>query len=67
VRIARRSHVREGTLASSLLSQAIDEVDRDADQIVAALDRIPRRLGADRGWSGRRSGRTNDPIRRALT
>ena len=40
-RIARRAHVREGTLASSLLSHAIDEADPDADQIVALLDRIP--------------------------
>jgi predicted transcriptional regulator len=40
-RMARRTHVREGTLASSLLSHAIDEADPDADQIVALLDRIP--------------------------
>ena len=40
-RIARRTHVREGTLASSLLSHALDEADPDAAQIVALLDRIP--------------------------
>lgn len=58
-RIARRTHVREGTLASSLLSRAIDEADPDADQIVALLDRIP---GAweriDTGVADVRAGRT---------
>ena len=40
-RIAARAHVREGTLASSLLSRAIDEADPDAVSILALLDRIP--------------------------
>ena len=40
-RIAQRAHVREGTLASSLLSQAIDAADPDASGILALLDRIP--------------------------
>ena len=40
-RLAARTHVREGTIASSLLSQAIDEADPDPAQIVALLDRIP--------------------------
>ena len=58
-RIARRTHVREGTLASSLLSHAIDEADPDAEQIVALLDRIP---GAweriDAGVADAQAGRT---------
>jgi hypothetical protein len=40
-RMAARTHVREGTLASSLLAQAIDDADPDAAHIVALLDRIP--------------------------
>jgi hypothetical protein len=58
-RIARRTRVREGTLASSLLSQAIDEVDPDAERVVELLDRIP---GAweriDAGIDDARAGRT---------
>jgi hypothetical protein len=58
-RIALRTHVREGTLASSLLSQAIDEVDPNAERIVDLLDRIP---GAseriDVGIADARAGRT---------
>ncbi len=58
-RIAERTHVREGTLASSLLSQAIDDADPDASGIVALLDRIPGawdRIGA--GIEDARAGRT---------
>jgi predicted transcriptional regulator len=40
-RLAARTHVREGTLASSLLAQAIDDADPDARHIVALLHRIP--------------------------
>jgi len=40
-RIAKRAHVREGTLASSLLSHAIDDADPDAANVLALLDRIP--------------------------
>jgi len=40
-RIAARTHVREGTIASSLLTQAIEDADPDADRILALLDRIP--------------------------
>ena len=40
-RLAERSHVREGTLASSLLAQAIDDADLDASNIVEVLDGIP--------------------------
>jgi hypothetical protein len=58
-RIAERTHVREGTLASSLLAQAIDDVDVDADNIVEVLDGIP---GAweriDVGLEQARTGKT---------
>jgi predicted transcriptional regulator len=58
-RIARRTHVREGTLASSLLSQAIDEADPDASRIVALLDRIPGAWDRiDAGIEDARAGRT---------
>jgi predicted transcriptional regulator len=58
-RIAERAHVREGTFASSLLSQAIEAADPDAANILALLDRIP---GAsqwiDAGVADARAGRT---------
>lgn len=40
-RLARRTHMQEGTLARSLLSRAIDEADVDADNVVEILDGIP--------------------------
>ena len=40
-RLAERAHVREGTLARSLLSLAIEEADPEARSIVAVLDGIP--------------------------
>lgn len=40
-RLARRTHVQEGTLARSLLSTALDEVDPDVAQITEILDAIP--------------------------
>jgi hypothetical protein len=40
-RLAERTHTQEGTLARSLLSQAIDEADVDARHIVELLDGIP--------------------------
>lgn len=58
-RIAKRAHVREGTLASSLLSQAIEGADPDAANILALLDRIPgawERIEA--GVQDARAGRT---------
>jgi predicted transcriptional regulator len=39
--LAERLHVQEGTVARSLLSQALDEVEPDPRQIAALLDRIP--------------------------
>jgi predicted transcriptional regulator len=58
-RIAERTHVREGTLASSLLAQAIDDADLDARNVVQLLDGIP---GAweriERGLEQARAGQT---------
>lgn len=58
-RIAARAHVREGTLASSLLSRAIEEADPDTSSILDLLDRIPgawQRI--DAGIADARAGRT---------
>jgi hypothetical protein len=41
-RLAERTHVQEGTLARSLLSNAIEDVDPDARDVAALLDGIPR-------------------------
>jgi predicted transcriptional regulator len=40
-RLAERLHVQEGTVARSLLSQALDEIDPDPRRIADLLDRIP--------------------------
>jgi hypothetical protein len=57
-RLAERTHTQEGTLARSLLSQAIDEADLDARTAVELLDGIPGAferalLGAEQARSGR--------------
>lgn len=39
-RLAARAHVNEGTLARSLLSSAIDDVDPDAATVTEVLDAI---------------------------
>lgn len=40
-RLAERAHMQEGTLARSLLSTALDDVDPDAARITEILDAIP--------------------------
>jgi hypothetical protein len=40
-RLAERAHTREGTLARSLLSQALDEADPDPRHAADLLDGIP--------------------------
>jgi predicted transcriptional regulator len=40
-RLAKRTHVQEGTLARSLLSTALDDADPDAARITEILDAIP--------------------------
>jgi predicted transcriptional regulator len=58
-RMAARTHVREGTLASSLLAQAIDDADPDARQVAALLDRIPGAWDRiEAGIADARAGRT---------
>ena len=39
--LAERAHVNPGTLAGSLLSTALDEVEPEATSIVALLDSVP--------------------------
>lgn len=50
-RLARRVHVNEGTLARSLLSSAIDDIDPDPDTVVGVLD------GIDGAWERAELGR----------
>lgn len=58
-RIAQRTHIREGTLASSLLSRAIEEADPDPTSVLDLLDRIPgARERIDSGIADARAGRT---------
>jgi hypothetical protein len=56
--LAERAHTQEGTLARSLLSQAIDEAEVDARNIVEVLEGIPGAFErAERGISEIRAGR----------
>ena len=58
-RLAERSRVQEGTLARSLLSQAIDEADPDATNVVALLEGISGAFArAQLGLAQTRSGET---------
>jgi len=58
-RLAARTHVREGTLASSLLAQAIDDADPEPRQVSALLDRIPGAWDRiESGIADARAGRT---------
>ena len=58
-RLAERTRVQEGTLARSLLAQAIDETDLDARHIVDVLDGIPGAWDRiQRGLEDARAGRT---------
>ncbi len=56
-RLAERTHMQEGTLARSLLSQAIDQADIDPKDVVELLDGIPgaferAQLGLEQARSG---------------
>lgn len=61
-RLAARTHVQPGTLARSLLSQAIDDVaDPNAHDLVALLDGIPgalqrARIGVEQARRGETVG-----------
>jgi len=57
--LAERTHVQEGTLARSLLSQAIDEAAVDARHVVELLDAVPGAFErARQGLDEARSGQT---------
>jgi hypothetical protein len=57
--LAERAQVQEGTLARSLLSQAIDDADMDARNVVELLDGIPGAFERARlGLAQARSGQT---------
>jgi hypothetical protein len=59
--LAERTHMNEGSLARSLLSQALDDVDADPRDVVALLDRIPGAFErAEAGLKQARSKRTID-------
>lgn len=59
-RLAERTHIQEGTLARSLLSTAIEEIDPDASNVTAVLDGIP---GAhERARLGLASARAGETI-----
>jgi hypothetical protein len=58
--LAERTHVNPGTLARSLLSMALDEVEPDPSSIVALLDSIPGAF--ERADQGRREIRANKGI-----
>jgi hypothetical protein len=58
-KLAERTHVNEGTLARSLLSQALDEADPDPRHVAALLDGLPGALErAHEGLEDARTGRT---------
>jgi hypothetical protein len=55
--LAERTHVNPGTLARSLLSMVLDEVEPDPSSIVALLDSIPGAFQrADQGLREIRAG-----------
>ncbi len=59
--LAERTHMNEGSLARSLLSQALDDADADPRDVVALLDRIPGAFErAQEGLKQARSKRTID-------
>jgi predicted transcriptional regulator len=58
-RLAERMYVQPGTVARSLLSNALDDADPDARNVVELLDRIPgAHERAQLGLSQARTGET---------
>ena len=58
-RLAERMHIQPGTIARSLLSSALDDVDPDARNIVQLLDDIPGAFArAELGREQARAGET---------
>lgn len=58
--LAERTHINPGTLARSLLSTALDEVEPDAATVVAMLDSIPGAF--ERAQQGLREIRAGEGI-----
>ncbi len=59
--LAERTHINEGSLARSLLSQALDEAGSDPRNVAALLDGIPGALRRARlGLNQARRARTID-------
>lgn len=60
-RLAGRTHINEGSLARSLLSQALDDAGADPRNVAALLDGIPGGFArAQLGLKQARAGRTID-------
>lgn len=59
-RMAERMHIQPGTLARSLLSQALDDADADARNIAVLLDGIPS--ARERVDAGIRQARDGDTV-----
>jgi predicted transcriptional regulator len=58
-KMAERTHVNEGTLARSLLSQALDEADPEPRHVASLLDGLPGALErAHQGLADAEAGRT---------
>lgn len=58
-RLAERTHTQEGTIARSLLSNALDEADPDSRNVVELLEGIPGAFErAQLGLEQARSGQT---------
>ena len=59
-RLAERAHVQEGTLARSLLSQALDATDADPRNVVDVLDSIDGAF--ERAQAGLAEARSGDTL-----
>lgn len=58
-RLAERTHINEGSLARSLLSQALDDAGADPRNVAALLDSVPGAFErAQLGLKQARAGRT---------
>ena len=58
-KLAERTHVNEGTLARSLLTQALDEAEPDPRHVAALLDGLPGAFErARQGLQDAKAGRT---------
>ena len=60
LRLAERAHVQPGTVARSLLSQALDEADPDARNVAVLLDGIPDAY--DRAQLGLRQAKAGETV-----